>query len=55
MNWLCSTHWREEKCIQSFGWKTCIESTDSGEDNNRIDLEETRCEDANWIQDRIQW
>jgi hypothetical protein len=39
----------------SSGWKTCVETTDRWEDNNRIDLKETRCEGAKGIEDKIQW
>jgi hypothetical protein len=26
-SWLRSTHGRDEKCIQNFGWETCREET----------------------------
>ena len=49
------TSWREEYCIQTFGWKTYVDTIDRWDDNSSVYTKEPGCEDANWIQDRIQW
>jgi len=49
-----STHWRDEKCLQSFDWKT-EEKTPAGrprrrwEDNIRLDLRGIGREGVVWI------
>jgi hypothetical protein len=55
----CSTHVRDEKCIQNFDWKILREEvTCRWEDNIRMDLRERRCVGVDWIhlaQDRDRW
>jgi hypothetical protein len=63
MGGACSTHGRDEKCIQYFGWKTWREETTGRlmrtcETNIRMDLRETGWKGVDWVrlaQDRDQW
>jgi hypothetical protein len=59
----CSTHGRDEKCVENFGQKSRQDETTQRprhrrEDNIRIDLRETGWEGVDWmhlVQDRDNW
>jgi hypothetical protein len=63
MDWACSTHGRDEKCIQYFGWKTERKRLfgrhrSRWEDNIGMDIREIGWEIVNLMhlaQDREQW
>jgi hypothetical protein len=63
MGGTCSTHARDEKCIQYFGWehegkRPLGSHRRRREDNIRMDLREIRWEGVDWMhlaQDRDQW